>query len=67
MAKGMHPTPMLDQLRAAVAELRHRSQATRQGQGLRRRPAGPARDVVPNAQGLLERRHGRRRSATAAA
>ena len=43
-----------------VAELRHRPQASGQGQGLRRRPAGPARAVLQDPQGLLEGRHGRR-------
>ncbi len=44
----------------AVAEFRHRPQAAREGQGLRRRPARPARALVRDAQGLLEGRHRRR-------
>ena len=46
--------------RRSLAELRHRLEAPRQGQGLRRRPPGPARAFVQDAQGLLEGRHRRR-------
>ena len=43
-----------------MAELRHGTEASRGGQGLRRRPAGPARAFLQDPQGLLEGRHRRR-------
>ena len=61
MAKQMYPTPMLDQLEGGpwpsfVTGLKRLAE----GQGLRRRPARPARALVQDAQGLLEGRHRRR-------
>jgi hypothetical protein len=43
-----------------LAQFRHRPQAPGQGQGLRGRPAGPPRTLLPDPQGLLEGRHGGR-------
>ena len=62
--KGQHPTPMLDQLEdRAVAELRHRAQASarRRRQAIRaddERPARAARAFLRGAPRLLEGRHG---------
>ena len=44
----------------SLAEFRHRPEAAGQGQGLHGRPDGSAGAFLRNAQGLLERRHGRR-------
>ena len=50
-----------------LAELRDRPEAAGPGQRLHGRPGGPAGDLVPHQEGLLEGRHRRACSATAAA